>query len=185
MAISFSSGNSKQKYLIFVFIAVILVMFFVLKQSPSEQNVSSDFTEETYASKKNKINVDFEVLSGSVLQNFTSFEELQIYPEAADVSLTPSFSWAPVDGSENYVFEIIGVFSTTTGATSLTLSDSEKLKPSETYTWRVKACNSDQSYCGAWSSRSFDTLSLLASPSLTQPSISEVSLGRDNPFTAY
>jgi len=186
MVISFSGGNNKQRYLIFVFIAVVLVTFFILKQNSSEPSVPQNIAEETYSLNKKKIDVNFEVLNSSVLQNLSSFEELQVYPEAKGVSLSPSFSWIAVPGADNYIFEIIGAFSTTTKSTSFNLLDiGQKLQSSKDYIWRVKSCNADQSDCSAWNSRSFTVLSLFDSPKLTQPAISEVPLGRDNPFMAY
>jgi hypothetical protein len=186
MVISFSSGANKQKYLVFVFVAAVLITFLILRQKPSQEIVLENFAQEAYNLNKNKININFEALNSSILQNLSSFEGFQVYPDAKGVPLSPSFSWGAATGAETYVFEIVGFFSTTTKNTFFNFSDdAEKLQPSKNYVWRVKACNNDMSYCSAWNSRSFATMNLLAWPKLNQPSISEVSIGRDNPFIAY
>lgn len=73
MAFSFSSGENRQKYLIGVFILLLVVVLFIFRD-----NFLSSGNSETSASPtffKKTINIDFKTLDS--LKNLQSYEEIK------------------------------------------------------------------------------------------------------------
>ena len=78
MAITFSRGKKKQKYLIYVFIAIIIAGFLIIwlgflkkPQTAPEEVIPSEVSENLQ-----KIEINFQILENPLFQNLKDFEKI-------------------------------------------------------------------------------------------------------------
>ena len=74
MAINFSEETNHQKYLVLVLIVIVLITFFILRQSFSEPGEETGPTQEVFQLKD--IEINFEVLQLPIIKELQAFEEI-------------------------------------------------------------------------------------------------------------